>query len=315
MRPSPRLALVTLVAAALLLPGCAPGALLGGESCGASAGVGAIIGGTTGFILSRVLGASRGAQVAAVGTGAVLAGAVGYSQCRAARQQQRDLRARLEALEDDLAAERERAIAEIEAERGRAQEALAAARGQERDALTQRIAQLEDEGAEVEAAALPPRRSGGNDEGLVPGGGIVRNDAVVGVEERAGDEVSRRVFAYALDLSPTLTFRSRSAELRPAARRALQAVAGSINDQARRSVVAVVGHTDSVGPEDENQSLSERRARAVREVLLAHGVATQRVPTWATVGRGESELLVNPEITAADRRQNRRVQILILPEG
>lgn len=70
-------------------------------------------------------------------------------------------------------------------------------------------------------------------------------------------------------------------------------------------VVTVVGHTDTSGPAADNQALSERRAAAVAARLIELGVDPAAV---RTEGRGESEPLVWPERTAADRAANRRIE-------
>ncbi|TFH70793.1 OmpA family protein [Gammaproteobacteria bacterium LSUCC0112] len=74
---------------------------------------------------------------------------------------------------------------------------------------------------------------------------------------------------------------------------------------ANDDVVAVVeGHTDSAGSDEYNQSLSERRAAAVRQVLIERfGVSAARV---TSVGYGESRPVTSNE-TADGRAQNRRV--------
>ncbi|MDP3516324.1 MAG: OmpA family protein [Pseudohongiella sp.] len=74
---------------------------------------------------------------------------------------------------------------------------------------------------------------------------------------------------------------------------------------ANDNVVAVVeGHTDSAGTDAYNQSLSERRAAAVRQVLIERfGVSAARV---SSVGYGESRPVTSNE-SAEGRAQNRRV--------
>ena len=67
----------------------------------------------------------------------------------------------------------------------------------------------------------------------------------------------------------------------------------------------VVGHTDSDGSTGTNQQLSEARAQAVVDYLVANGVASQRLEAE---GRGESELLVDPEVTPEDKQRNRRIE-------
>jgi outer membrane protein OmpA-like peptidoglycan-associated protein len=73
-------------------------------------------------------------------------------------------------------------------------------------------------------------------------------------------------------------------------------------------VVITIGHTDSVGSQDFNQSLSEQRANAVRAYLIAHGVDAARI---RSEGKGEKEPIAS-NATAHGRAQNRRVEIEVL---
>jgi outer membrane protein OmpA-like peptidoglycan-associated protein len=69
--------------------------------------------------------------------------------------------------------------------------------------------------------------------------------------------------------------------------------------------IRLVGHTDARGSDDYNQTLSERRAAAVREVLIRdHRIDALRMEA---MGRGEREL-VDPGNPYAD--VNRRVQVI-----
>ncbi|MBT9302944.1 MULTISPECIES: OmpA family protein [Pseudomonas] len=68
--------------------------------------------------------------------------------------------------------------------------------------------------------------------------------------------------------------------------------------------VEVAGHTDSVGPDAYNQKLSQRRADAVKQVLVKDGVAPSRV---TSVGYGESRPVAD-NATEAGRAVNRRVE-------
>lgn len=76
-----------------------------------------------------------------------------------------------------------------------------------------------------------------------------------------------------------------------------------------RSVVHVVGHTDSVGSDSYNQALSERRAAAVGNYLSSHGVPYDRI---RTEGRGERQPRDTND-TEAGRQLNRRVEIFVKP--
>jgi outer membrane protein OmpA-like peptidoglycan-associated protein len=71
--------------------------------------------------------------------------------------------------------------------------------------------------------------------------------------------------------------------------------------------VVVVGHTDSVGSEEYNQKLSEERAAAVRDFLVAHG----QDPNLITVRAMGKEQPNTSNDTAEGRANNRRVEILI----
>lgn len=71
--------------------------------------------------------------------------------------------------------------------------------------------------------------------------------------------------------------------------------------------VRVVGHTDSVGADEYNQNLSERRASAVLGYLTKNGVAPTRLEAS---GAGESQPVASND-TSDGRAQNRRVELLI----
>ncbi|MCY4427580.1 MAG: OmpA family protein [Halieaceae bacterium] len=68
--------------------------------------------------------------------------------------------------------------------------------------------------------------------------------------------------------------------------------------------VELEGHTDSTGPEDYNQSLSQRRAEAVLELLVnEHGISPSRL---SATGFGESQPIASND-TKEGRAENRRV--------
>jgi outer membrane protein OmpA-like peptidoglycan-associated protein len=80
--------------------------------------------------------------------------------------------------------------------------------------------------------------------------------------------------------------------------------------QNQNRTVLIEGFTDSTGTTQHNQALSERRASAVRDVLLDLGVAGARVTVR---GYGESSP-VAPNDTALNRQLNRRVEIILSDE-
>lgn len=77
------------------------------------------------------------------------------------------------------------------------------------------------------------------------------------------------------------------------------------------SHIQVEGHTDSYGTDEMNLTLSEERAGAVREYLVANMRLDEERVT--AVGRGESEPVANNE-TADGRARNRRIDIVIEPD-
>nr|WP_041603774.1 OmpA family protein [Thioflavicoccus mobilis] len=76
-----------------------------------------------------------------------------------------------------------------------------------------------------------------------------------------------------------------------------------------KTQLVINGHTDSVGSAAYNQQLSERRAAAVQNYLLADGVVLERL---SARGYGESEPIASNDIPEG-RRLNRRVDIIIIP--
>ncbi len=71
----------------------------------------------------------------------------------------------------------------------------------------------------------------------------------------------------------------------------------------------VEGHSDTDGPEDINLDLSKSRAEAVMEFLISKGVDPNRI---SATGYGETRLKIDPEITAQDRADNRRIEFRVL---
>jgi uncharacterized repeat protein (TIGR01451 family) len=76
--------------------------------------------------------------------------------------------------------------------------------------------------------------------------------------------------------------------------------------------IRVEGNTDSVGSEEYNRKLSDRRALAVRDFLVGLGIAKERMQ-WT--GRGETNPIASNDTTAG-RAMNRRTEFIVLnPEA
>lgn len=108
-----------------------------------------------------------------------------------------------------------------------------------------------------------------------------------------------------------LPFATGSASLQPGAATRLQALVNYLQQRPNERV-EVRGHTDSVGPGEFNQRLSQARADAIRSYLVSQGIDAARI---SAVGMGESFPIATNE-TATGRAQNRRVEIELssLPE-
>ena len=125
-------------------------------------------------------------------------------------------------------------------------------------------------------------------------------------------EVVKAQFGAALAAQPaaparfTLHFIEGKDEFTEASRNLIDGILAEI---ARRPVpdIQVIGHTDSVGSDSFNDTLSRQRAEVVRTALLARGIAADKV---MAIGRGKRELLVPTADNVAEPR-NRRVEIQV----
>jgi outer membrane protein OmpA-like peptidoglycan-associated protein len=126
--------------------------------------------------------------------------------------------------------------------------------------------------------------------------------------DRTGVSVSRQGDDIHLNMPGHLTFSTGSYAIKPEFYDVLNSVA-LVLDEYDRTTVNVAGHTDSVGQQAYNQTLSEQRARSVAGYLGAQGVDGQR---FIVRGYGESRPLTSNG-TPAGRATNRRVEITISP--
>jgi outer membrane protein OmpA-like peptidoglycan-associated protein len=112
-----------------------------------------------------------------------------------------------------------------------------------------------------------------------------------------------------------VTFRSdsqfdvNSFALRPAAQQDVARMAAILKEYDKTNI-RIAGHTDATGSESLNQTLSERRAEAVKNIMLGQGVAGNRL---TTIGFGKSQPIAD-NATAQGRQLNRRVEIAIVPK-
>ena len=105
-------------------------------------------------------------------------------------------------------------------------------------------------------------------------------------------------------------FETGKSDLKPAAREKLAKISGIVLAHPGLKL-EVEGHTDSVGTDASNQTLSERRAQAARDYLVSQGVSADSI-----VSRGFGSTKPVASNDSADGRQsNRRVELVVTGTG
>jgi outer membrane protein OmpA-like peptidoglycan-associated protein len=99
------------------------------------------------------------------------------------------------------------------------------------------------------------------------------------------------------------------ATLKPGAKEKLAKVSGILLAYPTLRMT-VEGHTDSVGTDEYNLQLSQRRADAVRDYLVSNGISMDNIQT---AGLGKAGPVASND-TAAGRQQNRRVEMVVSGE-
>lgn len=177
-------------------------------------------------------------------------------------------------------------------------------------------------GAGALAGALS-RGDGNRDQGALLGaviGGAVGAGIGYSLDQQEADlrreignddvQITNTGDRLVVSLPQDLLFATDSFAVRPDLRNDLLSVAGNLQ-QYPASTIQIIGHTDSDGDAAYNQSLSERRAIAVTNILRDAGVPAARMQA---IGRGESQPVAS-NLNATGKAQNRRVEIVILPNA
>ena len=105
-------------------------------------------------------------------------------------------------------------------------------------------------------------------------------------------------------------FATGKANLSPDANKSVAKLAEFLKKYQKRDVL-IEGHTDSVGKDDYNLTLSRNRADSVKDKLVGGGIEAGRI---TTVGYGKKFPVASND-TMAGKAQNRRVEVIILNEG
>ena len=121
-----------------------------------------------------------------------------------------------------------------------------------------------------------------------------------------------------LQLMTDVLFDFDKADLRPEAEGVLEDLAARIKQAFERPKVRVEGHTDALGSDAYNQSLSERRAESVRGWLAERGGLPAK--SLAAAGLGEARPVApNVHLDGSDdpegRQRNRRVEVTVSAGG
>lgn len=122
----------------------------------------------------------------------------------------------------------------------------------------------------------------------------------VGVK-RVGDNI-------VLVMPSNITFGVDESNIKPNFYEVLNSVA-LVLDEYDKTLVDVMGHTDSTGSAQYNQDLSLRRAESVKSYLVSQGIDNRR---FLVRGFGESQPIASND-TESGRAQNRRVEIQLSP--
>ena len=124
----------------------------------------------------------------------------------------------------------------------------------------------------------------------------------ISIEKRASDN------ALLVSMTANTGFDTNSAVLKSGYTTTLSKISRVLN-QYGKTTVTVIGHTDSVGSDADNQILSEKRAQSVMDYFAGQNVNPLRLESY---GRGETEPRADNG-SEAGRQLNRRVELWILP--
>ena len=123
-----------------------------------------------------------------------------------------------------------------------------------------------------------------------------------------GVQVERQGDNFLLNMPSGITFDFDRYDLKPEFRPVLDNLATTLNEY-NQTRIEVTGHTDSMGSDAYNQTLSQNRANAVAGYLGGRGIASSRM---IVTGAGESRPIASND-TEEGRAANRRVEITLVP--
>ena len=166
----------------------------------------------------------------------------------------------------------------------------------------------DDRDERIRNAAIGAAVGGGL--GAIGGANLDRQEAELRAQLGSNVGIVNNGEQLVVTLPQDILFATDSAALSGGLQNDLRAIAASLNNYPN-TTVNVIGHTDNVGEAAYNADLSQRRAAAVASVLQGAGVSPTRI---RAIGRGEDQPVAS-NLDAAGRAQNRRVEIIITPNG
>jgi outer membrane protein OmpA-like peptidoglycan-associated protein len=230
-----------------------------------------------------------------------------------AEQAARDASAAREADAQRKASDAQRRAAEEAARRAAAEADAAAAQRQKQEAqLAMNEARMEKQQADAarQAALAEQAKLEAERAQAVSARDQAEKDAQA-LRERLKDQLnmilSTRDTARGLIVNMSdVLFDFNQSTLKPETREKLAKISGILLAYPTLHL-SVEGHTDSIGTDEYNQKLSERRADSVRDYLTSNGINPANVEA---IGMGKANPVASND-TAAGRSQNRRVEMVV----
>ena len=246
---------------------------------------------------SRVMAVKQKAEEEAQGQAAAEKRAAEERAARAREEADAQARARVEAEQARAQAEAAKAEAQQAAEEAARQKAEAEKAKAEALAQQQALAVEADKARKAAAESDQLRQQAEKEKQEMRARLLQQLNSVLATRDTA-----RGLIANMSDV----LFKSGSFELMPGARERLAKVSGIV--LAYQGLhLAVEGHTDSIGTDEYNRRLSEQRAGAVRDYLVAQGISSDAI---TASGFGKTEPVASND-TPEGRQQNRRVELVV----
>jgi outer membrane protein OmpA-like peptidoglycan-associated protein len=139
-------------------------------------------------------------------------------------------------------------------------------------------------------------------------GGVIKFEDTIAIPTAVPEPPKRvELKADRIEINEKIQFELDKAEILEASHGLLNEIVDVMKGHKDIKKVDILGHTDSDGTDEYNQDLSDRRAKAVLQYLVNHGVEKKRL---SAKGLGESKPIADNE-SDQGKEKNRRVEFLI----